>query len=44
MDSVKQFDKETLPPQECFYSILNDEHVSDADYDHVTRVFEAFNC
>ncbi|CAB4006103.1 Gastrula zinc finger, partial [Paramuricea clavata] len=44
MDSVKKFDKETLPPQECFYSILNDEHVPDADYDHATRVFEAFNC
>jgi hypothetical protein len=44
MDSVKQFDKETLPPQECFYSVLNDEHVSDGDYDHATRVFEAFNC
>ena len=44
MDSVKQFDKETLPPQECFYSVLNDEHVSDGDYGHATRVFEAFNC
>ncbi|CAB3990348.1 Gastrula zinc finger [Paramuricea clavata] len=44
MDSVKKFDKETLPPQECFYSVLNDEHVSDADYDHATRVVEAFNC
>ena len=44
MDSVEKFDKETLPPQECFYSVLNDEHVSDADYDHATRVFEAFSC
>jgi hypothetical protein len=44
MDSVEKFDKETLPPQECFYSVLNDEHVSDADYDHATRIFEAFSC
>ena len=44
MDSGKKIDKETLPSQECFYSILNDEHVSDADYDHATRVFEAFSC
>jgi hypothetical protein len=44
MDSVEKFDKETLPPRECFYSVLNDEHVSDADYDHATRVFEAFSC
>ena len=44
MDSVEKFDKETLPPQECFYSVPNDEHVSDADYDHATRIFEAFSC
>jgi hypothetical protein len=24
--------------------VLNDEHVSDADYDHATGVFEAFSC
>ena len=44
MDSVEKFDNETLPPQECFYSVLNDEHVSDVDYHHATRVFEAFGC
>ncbi|CAB4017999.1 Gastrula zinc finger [Paramuricea clavata] len=44
MDSVEKFDKETLPPQECFYSVLNDEHIADADYNHPTRVFEAFSC
>ncbi|CAB4035686.1 Hypothetical predicted protein, partial [Paramuricea clavata] len=43
-DSVKKFDEETLPPKECFYSILNDEHVTDTDYNHATRVFEAFGC
>ncbi|CAB4024062.1 Gastrula zinc finger, partial [Paramuricea clavata] len=25
-------------------NVLNDEHISDADYDHATRVFEAFSC
>ena len=44
MDSFEKFDEETLPRQECFYSVLNDEHVSDADYDHATRVFGAFSC
>jgi hypothetical protein len=44
MDSVEKFDKETLPPQECFYSVLNDEHISNADYDHATRIFETFSC
>ena len=39
MDSVEKFYKETLPPQECFYSSLNDEHVSDADYGHANCVF-----
>jgi hypothetical protein len=44
MDSVEKFDKETLPPKESFYIVLNDEHVSGADYGHATCVFEAFGC
>jgi hypothetical protein len=44
MDSYEKFDEETLPRQECFYSVLNDENISAADYDHATRVFEAFSC
>jgi hypothetical protein len=44
MNSVEKFDKETLSPRECYYSVLNDEYVSDADYDHAARVFEAFSC
>ena len=44
MASFEKFDEETLPPQECFYSVLNDENISDADYDHAARVFDAFSC
>ena len=44
MDSFEKFDEETLPRQECFYSVLNDENISDADYDHAARVFDAFSC
>ena len=31
MDSFDKFNKK-LPPKEAFYSILNDEHISDEDY------------
>lgn len=40
----KHFSEETLPPKKCFYSVLNDEHISDTDYNHAVRVFETFNC
>jgi hypothetical protein len=46
-DYVDGFDKlsETrLPPKEAFYSKLNDEHVSDADYIHAQEVWKVFGC
>ena len=33
-----------LPPKETFYSKLNDEHISDEDYEHAQKVWEAFDC
>ena len=44
MDCMERFDERCLPPKESFYSVLNDEDISDADYDHATRVFDCFNC
>ena len=42
MDSFDKF-KEGLPKKEDFYSVLNDEHISDEDYKHARRVWAKFN-
>ena len=42
MDSFNKFN-EKLPPKEEFYSILNDEHISDEDYEHAQDVWDAFS-
>ena len=42
MDSFKKF-KEQLPPKEEFYSILNDKHIEDEDYQHAHNVWKTFN-
>ena len=42
MDSWKKFNENTMPPKEAFYSKLNLEGISDADYGHVEKVLEAF--
>ena len=42
MDSWERFDENTIPPKEAFYSELNLEGISDADYEHVKKVWEAF--
>jgi hypothetical protein len=34
----------SLPSKECFYSTLNDEHISDADYLRAKLVCKTFNC
>ena len=41
MDSFDKFDEE-LPPKEDFYSILNDEHITDKDYQHAQTVWDEF--
>ena len=42
MDSFEKF-KEQLPSKEEFYSVLNDEHISDDDYEHAKKVWETFS-
>ena len=45
-DYIDSFDKfnEKLPPKEEFYSILNDEHISDEDYEHAQNVWKTLGC
>ena len=42
MDSFEKFDEAQLPRKEDFYSILNDQHISDEDYNHAKNVWETF--
>ncbi|XP_065663039.1 uncharacterized protein LOC136085643 [Hydra vulgaris] len=39
-----QFNETQLPPKESFFSILNDEDISDDDYSHAQNVWIEFNC
>ena len=43
MDSFKKFKRKKLPSKEQFYSILNDETISEADYQHAQKVWDTFN-
>ena len=42
MDSWKRFDKTSLPDKKDFYSILNMEDITDADYKHAKKVWKNF--
>ncbi|XP_068709676.1 uncharacterized protein [Montipora foliosa] len=42
MDSFDKFN-EKLPSKEDFYSILNDEHITDKDYQHAQTVWDTFS-
>ena len=40
--SRKKSNENTIPPKEAFYSELNLDGISDADYEHVKKVWETF--
>ena len=42
MDSFDKFN-EQLPAKEDFFSILNNEHITDEDYNHALDVWKTFN-
>ena len=42
MDSFEKFNKTEIPTKEEFYSILNNEHITDDDYKHAQKVWNTF--
>ena len=42
MNNFEKCDKTELPSKEQFYSILNDEHISDKDYEHAEKIWKKF--
>jgi hypothetical protein len=43
-DNEEKMSFTDLPSKECFYSTMNDEHISDADYLRAKLVWRKFNC
>ena len=41
-DNLRKFDETSLPDKEVFYSKLNEEGISNADYTHAKKVWEVF--
>ncbi|KFM68121.1 hypothetical protein X975_01672, partial [Stegodyphus mimosarum] len=42
MSSFKKFEETSLPPQEAFYTVLEEQHISNEDYSHAMKVWETF--
>ena len=42
MDLFNRFSEKKLPNKDNFYSILNDEHISDTPYVHAIKVWNTF--
>ena len=43
MDSFGKFNQTELPTKDLkFYSILNDQHITDDEYDHAKKVWTTF--
>ncbi|XP_073234436.1 uncharacterized protein [Porites lutea] len=44
VSSIEKLSEKQLPPKSEFYSKLNDENVSDDDYQHAINVWNTFKC
>ena len=44
VSSISKFKETKLPPKEELYSKLNNEEISDKDYQHAINVWNIFNC
>ena len=44
VNSLERLKETKLPPKEAFYSKLDEEEISDKDYDHAQSVWNTFNC
>ena len=44
VSSLEKLSETQLPPKEEFYSKLNDEEITDDDYQHATNVWNTFKC
>ena len=44
VSSIDKFSETQLPPKLEFYSRLNDEDISEEDYQHALNVWNTFNC
>ena len=42
MDSFEKFNQTELPNKDQFYSILNNQHITDDEYDHANKVWNTF--
>ena len=42
MDSFEKFNQMELPNKDQFYSILNDQHITDDEYDDANKVWNTF--
>ena len=43
IDSFEKFDQMELPTKEQFYSILNDQDITNDEYNHAKKVWKTFN-
>ena len=44
VSSISKFDEKQLPPKKEFYSKLNDEDITDEEYQHAINIWNTFEC
>ena len=43
MDCFEKLNQTELPTKDEFFSVLNDQHITNREYDHARKVWETFN-